>query len=47
MSWAADCQDGNGLHLEKIRLMFSSSSLLSWKTRCNTDNGLFSLEKFI
>ena len=34
MSWAADGQDGNGLHLGKtIGLIFSSLSLLSWKTR--------------
>ena len=24
MSWAADGQDGNGLHLKKMRLIFSS-----------------------
>ena len=27
MSWAADGQDGNGLHLEKMRLIFLSLSL--------------------
>ena len=27
MSWTADGQDGNGLHLEKMRVIFSSSSL--------------------
>ena len=26
MFWAADGQDGNGLHLEKMRLIFSSLS---------------------
>ena len=31
MSWVADGQDGNGLHFEKMRLIFSSLSLLSWK----------------
>ena len=33
MSWAADGQDGNGLHSEKMRLIVSSLSLLSRKTR--------------
>ena len=32
MSWAADGKDGDGLHLEKMRLNFSSLSLMSWKT---------------
>ena len=33
MPWAADGQDGNGLHLERTRLICSSLLLLSWKTR--------------
>ena len=43
MSWAADGQDGNGLHLEKMRLRFSSLYLLSRETRKNFDDFLFSL----
>ena len=33
MSWAADGQDGNGLHREKMRLIFLSLSRPSGETR--------------
>ena len=46
MSWAADGQDGSGLHLEKVKLIFSSLPLLSWKTHKNYDYGLFPIRKF-
>ena len=39
MPWAADGQDGNGLHLEKNRLIFAILSALSWKTHLNSDYG--------
>ena len=35
MSWAADGQDGNGLHLEKNGANVFKLSFLSWKT-CKT-----------
>ena len=46
MSWAADDQDGNGLHLGKMRLIFSSLSLLSWKLAKTLIIYFFCLGKF-